>query len=71
MHAAEIIDERVRRGSGDKAVRPEDKEYYVHYIDCAFARRPDDARARARAGSHRVSLTRTPPLVYFAQSTGG
>ena len=35
VHAAEIVDERVRRGCAEKSTRPEDKEYYVHYIDCA------------------------------------
>lgn len=35
IHAAEIVEERVRRGGAEKSTRPEDKEYYVHYIDCA------------------------------------
>jgi hypothetical protein len=35
VHAAEIVEERVRRGAGE-STRPEDKEYYVHYIDCAL-----------------------------------
>ncbi len=39
---AEIIEDRMRKGvpqppAGDKSsVKPEDKDYYVHYVDCEF-----------------------------------
>jgi hypothetical protein len=36
VHEAEIVDERVRRGAPAKSPKPEDKEYYVHYIDCEW-----------------------------------
>ena len=36
VHEAEIVDERVRRGAPAKSPKPEDKEYYVHYLDCEW-----------------------------------
>jgi hypothetical protein len=44
---AEVIEDRVKKGvvlpkdeSGEKApAKPDEKEYYVHYVDCEYAAR--------------------------------